>query len=131
MESKKGRAIAKYYPQPTRKALELYKNRSKLFSSILLQLRTEKIGLNTFLKRARVPNIEALCDYGEEEETVEHFLFRCSKWNEQRAILGDLKTIQETLGERKNSEKAVRFVLATGRLEQFSYIDYELALRAI
>ena len=36
----------------------------------------EKIGLNAFLKDARVPNIEALYEYQEEEETIEYFLFK-------------------------------------------------------
>ena len=97
---------------------------------MLIQLRTRKIGLNSFLKNARVPGIEALCECQEEEETVEHFLFKCPRWEEQRAILNGLKTVRDTLGERKNSEKAVRFLLATKRLEQFSRIDYELALEA-
>lgn len=130
-KSEKGRAIAKYYPQPTYKALELYKKRTKPFCSILIQLRTEKTGINSFLKRARVPNIEALCECQEEEETIGHFLFRCPKWKGQRAILNGLKTIQETLENRENSERAVRYLLATKRLEQFSHIDCKLALEAI
>jgi hypothetical protein len=130
-KSEKGRAITSFHPQPTQKALKLYKNRAKPFSSILIQLRTEKIGLNGFLKRARVPNIEALCECKEAEETVEHFLFKCSRWNEQRAILGGLKTIREALGERENSEKVVKYLLATGRLEQYSRIDHESALKGL
>ena len=81
-KSKKGRAIALFHPQPTEKALKLYKGRTKPFYSILIQLRTEKIGLNGFLKRVRVPNIEALCECKEAEKTVEHFLFKCPRWNE-------------------------------------------------
>ena len=73
--------------------------------------------MNAFLKSARVPNIEALCDCKKEKETVEHFLFKCPRWKEQRAILDGLKTVRETLGERKNSEKAVKYLLATKRLE--------------
>jgi len=129
-KSKKGRAIAHYYPQPTQKALELYKERTKPFSAILIQLRSGKIGFNVFLKQARVPNIEALCECKEAEETVRHFLFKCPRWREQRAILNGLKTVKEALGERKNSEKVVKYLLATKRLEQFSQIDYEEALKA-
>ena len=128
--SKKGRAIALYHPQPTKKALQLYKGRTKPFCSILVQLRTGKIGLNAFLKRARVPNIEALCECKEDEETVEHFLLKCSRWREQRVLLNGLKTVKEALEERENSERVVRFTLATKRLEQFSRVDCELALEA-
>jgi hypothetical protein len=81
-KSDKGRAIATYYSQPTAEALELYRGRTKPFSSILVQLRTEKIGLNAFLKNARVPGIEALCECQEEKETVEHFLFKCPRWED-------------------------------------------------
>jgi len=129
-KSQKGRAIALYHPQPTPKALQLYKNRTKPFCSILIQLRTGKIGLNDFLHRARVPNIEALCECKEEEETVGHFLFKCPRWKEQRALLNGLKTVKEALEGRENSEKAVKYLLATGRLEQFSRVDCELALEA-
>ena len=97
---------------------------------MLIQLRTTKIGLNSFLKRARVPGIEALCECQEEEETVEHFLFKCPRWKEQRAILDGLKTVRETLEQRENSGKAVKYLLATKRLEQFSRIDCESALEA-
>ena len=129
-KSKKGRAIALFHSQLTEKALKLYKGRTKPFYSILIQLRTEKIGLNGFLKRARVPNIEALCECKEAEETVEHFLFKCSRWMEQRTLLNGLKTIKEALGKRDNSERVVRYLLATGRLEQFSRIDCNRALEA-
>ena len=98
---------------------------------MLIQLRTKKIGLNSFLKNARVPGIEALCECQEEEETVEYFLFKCPRWEEQRAILNGPKTVKETLGTRENSEKAVRYLLATKRLEQFSRIDCDLALEAV
>ena len=45
-------------------------------------------------------------------------------------LLNGLKTVKEALGERENSERVVRFTLATKRLEQFSRVDYELALEA-
>ena len=46
---------------------------------MLIQLRTRKIGLNSFLRSARVPNIGALYECQEEEETIEHFLFKCPR----------------------------------------------------
>ena len=87
--------------------------------------------MNAFLKRARVPNIEALCECKEEEETVEHFLFKCPRWREQRATLGGLKTVREALGSRENSGKVVKYLLATKGLEQFSQIGCEIALEAV
>ena len=81
LKSQKGRAIARYRPYPTKEALELYKDRAKAHCSILIQLRTEKIGLKAFLKGRRVPGYEdSACECQEEEETVQHFLLRCQRW---------------------------------------------------
>ena len=97
---------------------------------MLIQLRTTKIGLNSFLNNARVPGTEALCECQEEEETIKHFLFKCPRWEEQRVILNGLKTVKETLEKRENSEKIVKFLLATNGLKKFSRIDRNLALEA-
>jgi hypothetical protein len=78
---KKGRVTARYIPEPTEKALELYKGRPRIASTAIIQLRTEKIGLNLFLNKRRVPNISPLCECGEGEESVEHFLYKCPRWN--------------------------------------------------
>ena len=73
----------------------------------------------------RVPNVDSLYEYKEEEESVEHFLYKCSKWNVYRDILGDfrLKSLKETLLSREGSYRAARFLIATKRLEQFSLIE--------
>ena len=73
-----------------------------------------------------MPNIDSLCECGEEEESVEHFLYKYSKWDEYREnILGDfrLKSLKETLSSRDGSYRAARFLIATKRLEQFSRIE--------
>ena len=59
---------------------------------------------------------------------MEHFLYKCSKWNDYRNILGDftLKSLAETLQSREGSYRAARFLLATKRLEQFSLVDSSL-----
>jgi hypothetical protein len=45
----RGRACYRYTPKPTHKVLRLHENRSKRLSSLLIQMRTEKIGLRDFL----------------------------------------------------------------------------------
>jgi len=126
LKSQKGRAIARYRPYPTKEALELYKDRAKAHCSILIQLRTEKIGLKAFLKGRRVPGYEdSTCECQEEEETVQHFLLRCQRWRTQREeILGPLaqKPMGFILGTRTTSQKAIEFLLSTKRLEQFQAI---------
>ena len=124
LKSDKGRVIAGYRPYPSIQALKLYQGRTKAFSSALIQLRTEKIGLNAFLYGMKVPDIVSpQCECQQGEETVQHFLFNCSRWSEFRSILGDFKdkTLKYTLGSREGSRKAVEFLLATKRLEQFQH----------
>jgi ribonuclease HI len=48
-EDKKGRATYRHTPTPTKKVLQLHERLSKRESPLLVQLRTEKIGLNDFL----------------------------------------------------------------------------------
>ena len=104
LKSQKGRAIARYRPYPTKEALELYKDRAKAHCSILIQLRTEKIGLKAFLKGRRVPGYEdSTCECQEEEETVQHFLLRCQRWRTQREeILGTRAKTNGVYSRNKN-----------------------------
>jgi hypothetical protein len=48
-EDRKGRATYRHTPTPTKKVLQLHERLSKRESALLVQLRTEKIGLNDFL----------------------------------------------------------------------------------
>ena len=122
---KKGRTIARYRPYPMRKALEIYKERAKPITSILVLLRTEKIGLRAFLYSMKVPSIEnPQCVCGQQEETVRHFLLECTQWDRQREILGSFKNkdLKEILESREGSRRATEFVLQTKRLEQFQAV---------
>jgi hypothetical protein len=126
LQGERGRAIAKYRPYPTIQALELYKDRAKAFSTILILLRTEKIGLRAFLYGMKVPGINnPQCNCQQQEETVRHFLLECTEWDETRSrTLGSYsdKTLEHILGTRKGSKKAVDFLLQTKRLEQFQAV---------
>ena len=67
----KGRATFRHTPEPTRKVLQVHEGLSKRQSGILVQLRTEKIGLKNFLFNRNVPDIPDP-DYpcGEGRQTV-------------------------------------------------------------
>ena len=117
--------IARYRPYPTREALTLYEGRTKAFSSALILLRTEKIGLRAFLYGMKVPGIDnPQCNCQQQEETVQHFLLECTQWDEQRNILGPYRhrSLGYILGSREGSGKAVEFLLQTKRLEQFQAV---------
>jgi hypothetical protein len=130
LKDNKGRDIARLRPFPTKRALHLYSNRAKATSSIILQLRSGKIGLNSFLYKRRVPGIDSEnCLYCEEqvEESVKHFLLECNNWNEQRdRHLGRYKgyrDLRSILNSREGSLRAAKYLVATGRLEQFQSVD--------
>jgi hypothetical protein len=105
-KTEKGRTIARYRPYPTREAVQLYKDRTRVFSTILILLRTGKIGLRAFLFGMKVPGIEdPQCECQQGEETVQHYLLECTKWNQQRDILGAYRNrgLGDILGSREGS----------------------------
>ena len=124
-----GRALAFYRPVPAQEPLELHRERPKWFTAALTQLRTEKIGFQEFLYKMKVPGIESpICQCQQEKETVKHFLLGCATWESQRRkILGSyrFRDIRIILNTRKGSLKAVKFLLATGRLEQFKAVTLQ------
>jgi len=65
----KGRSTFRYTPKPTAKVLKL--GLDKRQSAILIQMRTEKIGLKAFLFDRRVPDItDPECECQEGKQTV-------------------------------------------------------------
>ncbi|OHE90236.1 zinc knuckle [Colletotrichum orchidophilum] len=58
----RGRTSFRYTPKPTKRVLQLHEGLSKRQSAILVQMRTEKIGLKDFLFSRRVPDaMDANC----------------------------------------------------------------------
>lgn len=69
---------------PGKHTRQLYDQLSRKESSVLAQLRTGMAQLNTYLYRIKASTTDQ-CECGQAAETVEHFLFRCRRWTEQRA----------------------------------------------
>jgi hypothetical protein len=114
----RGRVCYRYTPKPTHKALSLHEKRSKRHSSLLIQMRTEKIGLRDFLSH---------CVCGEGRQTVMHVLMGCRRFQDLRrqelsGIPGqnDLRAI---LNERKAATKATNFMEQTQILGQFRIME--------
>ncbi len=118
---------------PGKHTRQLYDILSWKEASILSQLRTGMARLNGYLYRIGVVTSNE-CPCGEAEETVEHFLFRCTKWTGQRTQLlqcSDTRrgNLSYYLGGKgaSDSEKwapdteavraTVRFTMKTGRLD--------------
>jgi ribonuclease HI/exonuclease III len=123
----RGRTTFKHTPQPSHKILRLHHGLKKWQSALLIQMRTEKIGLRDFLWKRRVREVDDPgCDCGEGRQTVDHILLRCRTYNDlRRRVFGrggriDLRAI---LNEPKLATKAIRFMEQTHLLGQFRSCD--------
>jgi hypothetical protein len=72
---------------PGNQTRRVYDDLSKRQASILAQLRKGMTPLNGYLNNTKAVGTN-LCDCGEAADSREHFIFRCSRWSEQRNILG-------------------------------------------
>lgn len=81
----RGRVAYRYTPSPTHTVLQLHENRSERQSSLLVQMRTEKIGLRDFLCHRHITEITSpICPCGEGRQTVIHLLTRCRNFYDLR-----------------------------------------------
>jgi ribonuclease HI len=120
----RGRATFRHTPVPTRKVLQPHNYFSKKQSATYVQVRTEKIGMNDFLFRRRVPSVtDPSCDCGEGRQTVTHVLLQCKKHMAlRRQELGHFPgrlNLRQLLSERSVASKVVKFMEQTGILGQF------------
>ena len=110
----------------------LYNAFKRTEAEILAQLRTGMSRLNGYLYRIKAIDSD-LCACGQAKETVEHFLFRCTQWNEQRKQMlrhttTRIGSLSFFLGGKAVSDPAswkpslpavratVQYAIATGRL---------------
>jgi hypothetical protein len=111
---------------PGRQPLKWYADLPRRQCSIITQLRTGHIGLNAYLARFGAVD-SPLCQTCREPETVNHFLFTCRRFCEQRNKLRhalyednrqglDKRTL---LGKVKNRPLLLDFVRTSGRFPQY------------
>ena len=91
---------------PGKHTKTLYTGRSNVEAGILCQLRSGMCRLNGYLAKIGAADTD-LCACVRESESVDHFLFRCPRWLEQR---------QSLLKNSKESQQVGRFILCTRRL---------------
>jgi ribonuclease HI len=120
----RGRTSFRCTPRPTKRTLQLHEGLSKRHSAILVQMRTEKIGLKDFLFNRRVPDAtDNKCSCREGRQTVLHILLRCRRFRQlRRQELGTIPgrhNLRTLLNERKAAAKAIRFMEQTEILGQF------------
>jgi hypothetical protein len=112
----------------------LYDGLKRKEAMVLAQLRTGMTRLNSYLSKIGVAQSD-LCICGQASETVEHFLFRCTKWTELRkGMLQCTETrrgnLSFYLGGKTRSDperwkpdmnavrETIKYALATGRLDR-------------
>ncbi|KAI6789402.1 hypothetical protein KC331_g213 [Hortaea werneckii] len=124
----KGRTTFRHTPAPSKKVLQLHEGLTKRQSAILVQLRTEKIGLRDFLFRRKVPNIlDPMCTCQEGRQTVRHILLTCRKLRDvRRQELGHLpegNDLRAILSKRKVAIKAIKLIERTQILGQSRIVE--------
>ena len=67
-----------------RNSSQLHAGLSKPMSSLITQIRTEKIGLNAFLADRHVPNRIPTCGCGWRRQTAKHIIMSCPTYNTLR-----------------------------------------------
>ena len=118
---------------PGKHTRQLYDRLSWKEASVLAQLRTGKARLNEYLYQIKAAPTDQ-CDCGCARETVEHFLFRCSRWTAYRTEILQCTDIRRSnlsfyLGGKSPSDDrqwppdmevvraTIRFAIATGQLD--------------
>src|SRR5277367_4772437 len=114
---------------PDPKTLGLHKGLQKAESSILIQARIEKIGLAQFLYQRRVPGVVTReCSCGATPETAQHIALYCQDEAGRRDELrreeaGGALDYRWLTGTNLGARKLSRWLIRSGRLQQFSLAD--------
>src|SRR6266496_6520521 len=123
MENRKGRRqkVSQYTQKTTHRNRNqtLSKHQKSKTYSMYSETRMGHCSLNKYLHRFHITD-DSTCECGEGEETVEHYLLRCEKYDRQRdrlrrkvgiegmrteKLLGDLKLIQHTIKYIEETER--------------------------
>ena len=126
---KTGRELHAICPKPTKKALKLHKGLCKAASALIVQMRTEKIGLKKFLHFRKVPGFDSPeCPCRRGMQSAKHVLTECRAhagernrtWEEERrkAAFGRISW-EEMLTQPKFAKKAAQFMKSLGLIDQF------------
>ena len=107
---------------PQKEVLKIHSKLRKAESSVLIQLRTGRIGLAHFLNKARVPEFDTgQCRCGHGAETPRHLLLYCPEEEDRREQLGPraVRSFVRLLNTQDGAAVAAKWVIQSGRLRQF------------
>ena len=125
MEGKTGRVLQKLLEFPERSWTKDLLEHQKAIASVVVQMRTGKIGLKSYLKKINAAPDDT-CACGNGVETVRHVVMDCPLYHPQRRrVWGDLHQIRDIgdiLSDPAQAFKAASFMISTGLLGQFRYV---------
>jgi hypothetical protein len=96
---------------------------NKATSSLITQIRTEKIGLNAFLADRHVPDKRATCTCGRCRQTAKHILYFCPEFADRRESLFEAagtRDYSKIVATARGAKAAAIWLQHTGLLPQFS-----------
>jgi len=96
---------------------------SKATSSLITQIRTEKIGLNAFLADRHVPDKAAMCTCERSRQTAKHILLFCPEYADERDSLytaAGTKDYSKMLATPRGAKAAAQWLQRTRLLPQFN-----------
>jgi len=100
--------------------LHLYDDLQKHEATALLLLRTEVLGLNDWLARIGVPDINPSCPCGAQRQTIQHLVGFCPNQIQARATLvrkTGSTALRMLLSEKASAKAAARWLLDTRTME--------------
>jgi exonuclease III len=125
----KGTHSRELQPQLDKRVPRILQGMRKFESTLVIQLRTGKIGFNAFLYKRGVPGLDdpqcTHCNNGD-DMTVEHVVLKCSKWREERnrALVGlPRSSLRRLLETRRGCLAAARIIQATRLLAQYRHCE--------
>ena len=123
MDQKTNRFRMNYRGTP----VQIHQNLSRAQSSIAIQIRSEHIGLNSYLYRRKVPGVNnPKCQCGYPSHNVRHMVMACPKWARGRGkILQKSKdrSYEAMIQSPEDVARITKWISDKGYLEHFRLVS--------
>jgi hypothetical protein len=109
------------FPDPGHVCPKLYQKLTRAQASLLVQLRSEKVGFNAFLAMQQVPDKTPQCDCGWHSQTPRHIVISCPRLAGRDLMWLNAGTTDynTALGSQRGAAAVTTWLMGTGMLEQY------------